>query len=144
MEVKSATFYSPQKNDVSVPYNTFQDIKNGIINSINSITNNEEKEMVINELQSILNILNNIDNSKEQEMEQIGIIKAVQEPEQEQEKEHKQDQKQVQRRDKDPEDEKGKAVRHPSRNQRPLSSEVVVLQLRPFHNAIERFELFRI
>ena len=44
METQISNLSSQLKNNLTISYNTFTDIKNGIINSINNITNNEEKK----------------------------------------------------------------------------------------------------
>jgi len=75
MQTESSGISSQPKNNISLSYNTFQEIKNGIINSINNIYYDKEKETIINELQSILDKLNSMDTSKGEENEQKIVKK---------------------------------------------------------------------
>ena len=70
MEETEILNYSPQKQDnLTVSSDNFSKIKNGIINSINNLTYNTDKEVIINDLKSILEIINNIEENRKEKGE---------------------------------------------------------------------------
>ena len=75
MQTESSGISSQPKNNISLSYDTFQEIINGLINSINNIYYDKEKETIINELQSILDKLNSMNTSKGEENEQKIVKK---------------------------------------------------------------------
>ena len=69
--MESSEYPSKPENTLTLSYDSFQDIKNGIINSINGITYNEDKEKVLNDLQSVLYILNDIGRKEDDNNEKL-------------------------------------------------------------------------
>ena len=63
---------SPQKQrNITLSFSDFMKIKNGITNTINDITEGEEKDYIKNDLENILKIINEIEQNKEEEENKI-------------------------------------------------------------------------
>ena len=52
--------------NITLSYADFVKIKNGIKNSINDISDGEEKDYIINNLKNILTVIDEIENKKEE------------------------------------------------------------------------------